>query len=482
MLRQRLQSVFGDSTSRSQHRRGRSRSIVGPVDSTGSGTTSPSDSDSSALRNADWLLPKLPARHHHDHSHKHKKSPVERQVLRRVGQPAPRVSDDQNATTGDLRHQSQHTQWHAASSQSAADHRDDDRTANITLCVEETGVSSSQTRVSGDVDVVVAESSSKLDDQMADAERDCKSIVVPASARRRRHLSWPSTAADAARASRAKLRHCTRRPSPTAIVAAAIIEPEPETYRTGPEVDTCATDDSGVVNEHLLHVHPLNVDRLTVATVKDAALCRSTGNIAIVSSDTCTGEPSSSTKETTADNSGPTAGQPGIYKKVAASDSRTRLRYFGHAVTEKSSLEPSTPSTATAASTAAGLPKITASAFWDLIVGRGTRASSLSESERRRRKLQKKNENRARKALRTITIILGAFVLCWTPWHVLSLLIGFCGTGVEDSQSCVPTVLYDISYWLCYLNSPINPFCYAFVNQQFKKTFIRILRFDWRRK
>lgn len=85
-----------------------------------------------------------------------------------------------------------------------------------------------------------------------------------------------------------------------------------------------------------------------------------------------------------------------------------------------------------------------------------------------------KSENRARKALRTITIILGAFVFCWTPWHVLSLIIGFCG-------NCVPTVLYDISYWLCYLNSPINPLCYALANQQFKKTFLRILRRDWHR-
>jgi len=85
-----------------------------------------------------------------------------------------------------------------------------------------------------------------------------------------------------------------------------------------------------------------------------------------------------------------------------------------------------------------------------------------------------KNENRARKALRTITIILGAFVLCWTPWHVLSMIMGFC-------LACVEPVIYDISYWLCYLNSPINPFCYAFANQQFKKTFLRIFRGDWHR-
>ena len=87
-----------------------------------------------------------------------------------------------------------------------------------------------------------------------------------------------------------------------------------------------------------------------------------------------------------------------------------------------------------------------------------------------------KSENRARKALRTITIILGAFVFCWTPWHVLSLIIGFC-----PIDNCVPPVLYDISYWLCYLNSPINPLCYALANQQFKKTFLRILRRDWHR-
>nr|ANO39020.1 GCR043 [Schmidtea mediterranea] len=85
-----------------------------------------------------------------------------------------------------------------------------------------------------------------------------------------------------------------------------------------------------------------------------------------------------------------------------------------------------------------------------------------------------RSRNRARKALRTISLILGAFVTCWTPYHVLVLIKGFC-------NSCVNDHLYNLSYWLCYINSPINPFCYALANSQIKTTFMRLLRGDFRR-
>uniref|UniRef100_A0A3F2YTW8 G-protein coupled receptors family 1 profile domain-containing protein n=1 Tax=Anopheles christyi TaxID=43041 RepID=A0A3F2YTW8_9DIPT len=84
-----------------------------------------------------------------------------------------------------------------------------------------------------------------------------------------------------------------------------------------------------------------------------------------------------------------------------------------------------------------------------------------------------KSENRARKAFRTISFILGAFVACWTPYHVLALVVGFC-----SKPPCVNEHLFMFSYFLCYANSPMNPFCYALANQQFKKTFTRILRGD----
>ncbi|XP_043259072.1 muscarinic acetylcholine receptor gar-2 [Colletes gigas] len=84
-----------------------------------------------------------------------------------------------------------------------------------------------------------------------------------------------------------------------------------------------------------------------------------------------------------------------------------------------------------------------------------------------------RTENRARKAFRTISFILGAFVACWTPYHILALVEGFC-----TKPPCTNEHLFMFSYFLCYANSPMNPFCYALANQQFKKTFTRILKGD----
>ncbi len=74
-----------------------------------------------------------------------------------------------------------------------------------------------------------------------------------------------------------------------------------------------------------------------------------------------------------------------------------------------------------------------------------------------------------RKAARTLSAILLAFFVTWLPYNVCVVVKTLCG---PDS---VPGGAWDAAYYLCYINSTINPFCFALCNKTFRRTFVRIL-------
>ncbi|XP_067099029.1 5-hydroxytryptamine receptor 1B [Osmerus mordax] len=77
---------------------------------------------------------------------------------------------------------------------------------------------------------------------------------------------------------------------------------------------------------------------------------------------------------------------------------------------------------------------------------------------------------RERKATKTLGIILGAYIICWLPFFIYTLVVATCST-------CFYPELFDFFNWLGYLNSLINPIIYTMSNDDFKKAFHKLVRF-----
>lgn len=140
---------------------------------------------------------------------------------------------------------------------------------------------------------------------------------------------------------------------------------------------------------------------------------------------------------------------------------------------------PMRPSLSTGALVAHSVEQpLTRSSSSEVLSGRGRAPRPVLRRRAPSRVVEKKQHDR--KAARTLSAILLAFIITWTPYNVLVLV-----KSVETFVSCddiIPQALWDFSYYLCYLNSMINPVCYALANANFRKTYWRILTCTWTNK
>ncbi|XP_074640687.1 5-hydroxytryptamine receptor 4-like [Tubulanus polymorphus] len=72
------------------------------------------------------------------------------------------------------------------------------------------------------------------------------------------------------------------------------------------------------------------------------------------------------------------------------------------------------------------------------------------------------------KAAKTLTIVMGAYCVCWFPFFICNIIDPFI-------NYCIPAHVWLVAVWLGYVNSTINPFLYYFFNRSFRKAFIHLL-------
>ncbi|XP_034966560.1 trace amine-associated receptor 2 [Zootoca vivipara] len=78
------------------------------------------------------------------------------------------------------------------------------------------------------------------------------------------------------------------------------------------------------------------------------------------------------------------------------------------------------------------------------------------------------SKSKDRKAAKTLSIVMGVFLLCWLPCFFAILIDPFIGFST-------PEVLFDALTWFGYINSTCNPLIYGFFYPWFQKALRYIL-------
>ncbi|XP_061216540.1 histamine H3 receptor-like [Neopsephotus bourkii] len=70
---------------------------------------------------------------------------------------------------------------------------------------------------------------------------------------------------------------------------------------------------------------------------------------------------------------------------------------------------------------------------------------------------------------KSLAIIVCVFAICWAPYTLLMIIRGAC------QRECIHKSLYEITFWLLWLNSSLNPFLYPLCHIKFRMAFMKIL-------
>ncbi|TNN62138.1 Alpha-2A adrenergic receptor [Liparis tanakae] len=81
----------------------------------------------------------------------------------------------------------------------------------------------------------------------------------------------------------------------------------------------------------------------------------------------------------------------------------------------------------------------------------------------------KGRQNREKRFTFVLAVVIGVFVVCWFPFFFTYMLMTLCASCL------VPDTLFKFFFWFGYCNSALNPIIYTIFNNDFRRSFKKIL-------
>ncbi|XP_037662325.1 histamine H4 receptor isoform X2 [Choloepus didactylus] len=76
---------------------------------------------------------------------------------------------------------------------------------------------------------------------------------------------------------------------------------------------------------------------------------------------------------------------------------------------------------------------------------------------------------RAKKLAKSLAVLLGVFAICWAPYSLFTFVL-----SIYPPDKRPKSYWLDITFWLQWFNSFVNPFLYPLCHKRFQKAFLKI--------
>lgn len=73
-----------------------------------------------------------------------------------------------------------------------------------------------------------------------------------------------------------------------------------------------------------------------------------------------------------------------------------------------------------------------------------------------------------KKVAKSLAVLVCIFTVCWAPYTLLNSIHAAC------HGYCIDYYLNEVTFWLLWMNSAINPVLYPLCHKQFRKAFLKV--------